>query len=304
MMRRRALTFVARRFATDLSSAQRAVSIERQSEKEWMMLPDTRVLFQSWLQSGPLDHIDESDMFKYICMRGATEVRANSAMFRVLSSLLSNPLTLAYGLNQVFPKNVKNISVLAIGMRSESQLPLGWWREALMAVPAIDTIQLEMIGPEIIPKHDNPHCSFCSEKTGRVNNLMISAPLENKVLFHEHGSIQYKLLKADTFLLFNPGFAASDIMRHQWKETLTILLNSRKPIICTAHSEADLVRDTQFIRELAEQENHTKLGETLEIFLPPHNNPFRSHVKTFDPNESKSDFVVSTNHSIYAFCMK
>lgn len=304
MMKGHNFRYLARNFTVDINNARKVVAIEKQLEKEWMMRPESSALFERWLQSVPHDHIHQENLLMHIRTRGtAGEVEDNSPTFRVLSSLLSNPLTLAYGLRSVFLQKMKNIKVLGIGMRSESQLPINWWRETIIAGVGVDEIEFEMVGPDMTPKHNITRCVFQSKKTGKISQLMLSAPSENKILFHNQKSAREKLLNTNVIILFNPGFGANDIMRHQWRETLVMLLLSRKPIICTAHSEADLARDTHFIHELAKKECGL-LEEQFEFILPPHTNPFRSHSKTFDPNEPKANFVVSTNHSIYAIRMK
>lgn len=60
------------------------------------------------------------------------------------------------------------------------------------------------------------------------------------------------------------GFGASESMKSQWRESLLHMLQTRKPILCTAHSEADLDRDLAFLDELL-AEDAQDLGEPLEV---------------------------------------
>ena len=61
------------------------------------------------------------------------------------------------------------------------------------------------------------------------------------------------------------GFGASDVMKTQWKDSLLLLLHTRKPILCTAHSERDLDRDLAFLDSLLLAEDSQDLGEPLEV---------------------------------------
>lgn len=60
------------------------------------------------------------------------------------------------------------------------------------------------------------------------------------------------------------GFGASDVMKSKWKDSLHALLQTRKPVICTAHSEKDLDRDLAFIDSLVAEDTQD-LGEPLEV---------------------------------------
>jgi hypothetical protein len=53
-------------------------------------------------------------------------------------------------------------------------------------------------------------------------------------------------------------------MKEQWRDTLQCLLQTRKPVICTAHSEKDLDRDLAFIDSLVADDTQD-LGEPLEV---------------------------------------
>jgi hypothetical protein len=60
------------------------------------------------------------------------------------------------------------------------------------------------------------------------------------------------------------GFGASEIMKRNWKDSLLRLLQTRKPILCTSHSEKDLDRDLAFLDSLL-AEDAQDLGEPLEV---------------------------------------
>jgi hypothetical protein len=53
-------------------------------------------------------------------------------------------------------------------------------------------------------------------------------------------------------------------MKSQWTETLRLLLETRKPVLCSAHSEADLDRDLLLLDALVLEED-TLEEEPLEV---------------------------------------
>ena len=55
-------------------------------------------------------------------------------------------------------------------------------------------------------------------------------------------------------------------MNSKWKDSLSLILQSRKPILCTAHSQRDLDRDLAYVEELT-VEDEQELVEPLESIL-------------------------------------
>jgi len=93
----------------------------------------------------------------------------------------------------------------------------------------------------------------------------------------------------------------------QWAPTIQLLLQTHKPIVCTAHSDFDLHRDLRQLDKLSSQadEEGLLLGDSIEMIIPPHRNPFATQKLTIDDNEEVEEAkIVTTNHSIYAFSAK
>lgn len=65
-------------------------------------------------------------------------------------------------------------------------------------------------------------------------------------------------------LFVEKGLGASDVMKRSWTRSLQLLLHTRKPVLCTAHSAGDLDRDLAFVDSLV-AEDAQDLGEPLEV---------------------------------------
>lgn len=95
-------------------------------------------------------------------------------------------------------------------------------------------------------------------------------------------------------------------LKADWDPTVRILLQTRKPIICTAHGDKDLENDLNLLNKISTEEDTQEIGEPLEFLFPPHLNPFRSSKRTIDPHapEGTAGRIVTTNHYVYAFQSK
>lgn len=321
------------------------IQILKEEEKSWMQTPECQKLLEEFykLPSSHLHLSNTSNFMEYLHQRGlkgaleSSNIKKDVAM-RVLSMILTNPLTLSYSLRYILPSttspspstssssssSMRNIRVLCLGARSESNLPLVWWRESLLSSPNILNLSIEMCGPEILhqlhgikvvlqlPNHHTPPTPTPIPPPTPNNidlnhqSLQILSPKSNKCHLHKHPELHNKLLLNDIFLLYNPGYGANNLMKLQWKETLKHLLLTKKIILCTAHSYGDLLRDLEYLNELSLEldEEGEELGEPIEMILHPHQNPFSSLSLTYDQNEDIDCRVVSTNNYLYAFRMK
>ena len=119
-------------------------------------------------------------------------------------------------------------------------------------------------------------------------------------------------------------------LKSAWQPTLSLLLQSRKPIVCTALSRFDLLRDIAFIEQVAAEEDYQELGQPLDvstyynfayiyynftiriniiapdqILIQPELNPFRTGKRVFDDQEENEQAkVVTANEFIFAFQAK
>lgn len=166
-----------------------------------------------------------------------------------------------------------------------------------------------MIGPHIQLKSPSTMAVLdCIEwnmgggcETGR--EVIIEKKQENRNFLHEIKDISKILLSHDLYVLFNPGFGSKPLTE-SWLPTLQILLQTKKPILCTAHSAYDLSRDINALQKISLDSDYEEFGEPLEFVISPHLNPFRSHKRTIDSKEETEAQVITTNEYIYAFQAK
>ena len=309
------------------------INLQKLEENKFLQTKECQELLESFFHFQPSSSSSSSSSFSvvsspfsdtnlnsfetYLTLRGYNSLLSNnsnnndknSVSLRVLSMILTNPLTISYGIRSIFP-HMKDIKILCLGARSESNLPLIWWKESIITLPSISNISIEMVGPEIIPQRikesSSSIYSFQLPNSHQIQQIKVLSPIENKVFFHKLVNKYEKLLQNDLYLLFNPGYGANNIMKLQWKETLELLLHTKKPILCTSHSHGDLQRDLIYLNELVEQHNEEglELGNPIEMIIQPQHNPFCSLSITHDPKEDQDSNIISTNSYIYAFKMK
>ena len=285
--------------------------------KEWASGPD-RLQITKFVEANPTASVKAADMTEYINVRGGRSAWDPPAM-RALSSLLTFPLTLAYGLSKIFPEEhkIETLNVLVVGARSESSLPMVWWREMLCANSSAVTHNIRMVGPGLQQNKSvyktattsvdiKTFYSEANKSLSLVNNFTVTADkkLHNDFsALHEHPDLNKLLRWADVFVLFNPGYG-NDTLKALWEPTMHQLLHTHKPILCTAYGEHDLHRDLQALDRISSAEDHQELGEPIEFIFQPQENPFKTFKCTLDPAEKGDHGVVTTNHSIYAFVAK
>ena len=214
---------------------------------------------------------------------------------RMLSSLLTFPLTMAYAINKIFKNDKKKLNVLLLGARSESSLPIRWWSECLHACSATE-LQLTMLGPGLQAANSQLSTIISTKncvKEIKINNL-------NLCRLHDHPNSQYLISNNELIVLFNPGLG-SPSQQIYWEPTLKMLLQSKKQVLCTALGEYDMNRDLNVIRRISESDDFKSLGVPIEFSIAPLINPFKSSRRIVDKNETKEASIVTTNHYIYAF---
>lgn len=182
----------------------------------------------------------------------------------------------------------------------QSSLPLVWWQEALTSSASLTRLSINMIGPGL-QTHKYPKTPMSVDSAER--RVLLNHVDEGKTLLHDHKNNFDLLRQADMFVLYNPGFGCSHL-RHDWAPTLQLLLETRKPVLATAHSLHDLRRDIDALGAISLEEDYQDLGEPVEMIFSPHTNPFQSFKRTFDPKEEPNAQVVTTNEFVYAFQAK
>ena len=90
--------------------------------------------------------------------------------------------------------------------------------------------------------------------------------------------------------------------KDKWDPTLRLLLETRKPIICTAFGDIDLGNDLNIWNKISSEEDFQDIGEPLEFIIPPHLNPFRSLRPSIDHEADKNTpgRIVIGNNYLYA----
>jgi hypothetical protein len=184
---------------------------------------------------------------------------------RLVTHVLSAPLTLAYN----FPSHPSQ-RICVVGARAEATLPLDYWREVLVA-SYIDPVQplewrLDFVGPDVV--------TVSNHVTLKNDNSTLTLRWLHGGYLHEMTDIP----AWDGFALFNPGLG-HEHLRQGWLPTLEYLLNRKKPLLLTAHSERDAHRDATLLQEL--------LGRSVEYQA----NVFESHITYKDPLSNDNHLI-------------
>ncbi len=236
------------------------------------------------------------------------EEAGKAASTRLISALLTFPVSTAHAINELCAASIlptSRLNITIVGARSESSLPAVWWKELLYlfnhnlfpatsSPPNSNNIRLHFLGPQLQQQ-------FSSPEWRKVLSVPESAQLEllarerDRGFLHENEEVLQLLQQTDVFLLFHPGYGSSQLSE-SWRPTISLLLESRKPVICTAFSDDDLSDDLHQLRRIAEEEDHQELGDNVEMILPPRLNPFASLRR-----ELRSNKVVQTNKYFYCF---
>lgn len=280
-------------------------------DKIWIKSVEAKKLITGKRVEVPKSHILSNDMKSYITSRGYDSVVNIPPALRTLSQILTFPTTLAYGLRHLYRAPIDQLSVCILGARAEHSLPRVWWKESLIGCDKVKRLTVSHMGPGI---RCSPPRFFKDDvvewegggaevETGAVRRVNIRDIEQGHLPLHLHPKAFKLLLEHDLFVLFNPGFG-SRTLADAWSPTLRLLLEARKPVLCTAHGTEDLKRDIQTLERIAQEEDMQDLGDPLEYLLPPHENPFRSSRVIVDDTEEEHCRIVTTNHSIYAFQAK
>ena len=285
--------------------------------KVWASGPEAR-LIPKFVENLPHSTINAGDIENYIDTRGEKYTWSPPAL-RTLSALLTFPLTLGYGLSQIFPPelDIETLNILVVGARSESSLPMVWWREMLCTNSNAITHNIRMVGPGLQQNKSvygsattsiqlpGAHCET-EKELSIINNFTVTADkkLHNDFsALHDHPDLEKMLRWADVFVLYNPGYG-NDTLKDLWEPTIRLLLQSHKPVLCTAYGKHDLQRDLQALDRINAASDDLDWRKPVEFIFPPHENPFKTFKCTIDTTERGDEGIVTTNHSIYAFQSK
>jgi hypothetical protein len=290
---------------------------EMRNDQEWTNQKSNQAIINQFLRSFPTTKLKSHSIDDFIKQRlengqltdrhrfSSTDVQKST---RILSSLLTYPLTLANCINTQFPcyfnKDCLNITIL--GARAESSLPLVWWKELLFSTTFASTIRLQFVGPHLQLKQPTSANTF-SHQWNRLPSPCSSQKLElelspaNRTVLHRHNQLTELLQSSDLFVLFHPGYGSNEL-KDSWKPSLQLLLETKKPILGTAFSEKDLSEDLQQLNLVSTEEDHQDLGEPLDWIIPPSRNPFASLRNEIHP--LVKDEIIRNNQFHYLFQAK
>ena len=328
----------------DFNSEIKKVLTEHEKDKKWSQTPEARNVLGKGAKT-PLPSTsfinNDVDMSSYMSLRGFTDdadkqYDLDTSAYRTLSAAMTFPLTLGYGIQQIFPNSMEDgpahsfqshilsqnrkLRVCVLGARAESSLPLLWWREALIYSLArsqqqsicANGLEVTFVGPEMQGMRADPiknDLSTSISMTEKKSDLRIYQYPNGKYMLHamDNKNLSQILLHSDVFVLFNPGLG-HPALTENWRETFSLLLQTKKPILCTAYHKIDLERDMKFVEditaEIDEGDEGLDLGEPLQWICRAHTNPFASGRRTVDKKEEKEGQIVRTNEFLYAFQAK
>ena len=292
---------------------------EIEADLKWIKSKASIEVLSSRIES-PINVSVKQNMTDYLMHRGYSSSLAIPEAVRTLSALFTYPTTLSFAINNTFRHPVDNLSVCIIGTRAEQTLPKKWWQELLFSTAQVNKFNITMIGAKATSNKDRENdenkelvsstviewempvsvSSSSSSSLMKREAIMtfVQYPL-HKHIFHELSDVDKYLLHNDIFVLYNPGLG-SIAHKEQWKPTIQLLLNTKKPIVCTALSTADMNRDLKYLYSIAVEEDDQELGDPIEFLLGPMENPFLSLRKMINEMEETEEHKIGqSNHSIY-----
>eukprot|EP01041_Mallomonas_annulata_P011329 gene11329-23713_t len=248
------------------------IKIENEEDRSWIKAGDAQKQISA-CKVIPSDYICESNLISYLNRRGYSSVLNTPQAVRTLSSLFTFPTTLSFGLNNIFRGHREEVSITIIGARAEHSLPRSWWLETLISSKNIKRLNITMMGPGIL--HSNPTFhkdsiiswhkenntvtdTISSPHNDNIHTVSITTLPQGQLQLHKHPQAYDILLKSDVFVCFHPGFGSA-AHKESWIPTLQLLLETKKPILCTAHGPEDLNTDMDALINLAAIEDNQDL---------------------------------------------
>jgi len=210
------------------------------------------------------------------------------------------------------------MNLCCVGARSESSLPLKYWREMLIIANrnhcihcpdylSINTIEwvIDFIGPEIcssstqtisLPPNtiSGPHQSITLRSHKYYLHQYIIEQYKTKKVKHEECStmhLKHELKnKWDGYIFFNPGIGHTKLSKF-WIPTLKFVSGTRKPILFTAHSDYDSDRDGKILSNIFASPP-AKINEAA-------NSPTSTHSSHF--HYADTDIGANTHHESFKY---
>ena len=181
------------------------------------------------------------------------------------------------------------LRVAVIGARAEASLPTQWWRELLAARPDVARWSVHFLGPQLAAP------AAARAPIGAPPRLEVASPCGRRALELTFECAAYPGAGAparwDALALFNPGFGHHALVG-AWEEALRAMLRGGAPMLVTAHSERDALRDRAAIERAARAVGMRPEDVWVER---PALNAFRSRKKALDPADP--EHVTAANWS-------
>jgi hypothetical protein len=249
--------------ANDTSSAVAALQHEEHSYAQTAAARTQLQLLA--VQKSTALQLDLSDLRAYLHSRGSAlgdnrEHEQPGPALRIMSHMLTFPLTLAYALQQLHSRDLltkksssdsssaqsTGLNIVCIGARAESSLPVHLWTEAVLACTGIlgSSSSLTFIGPELQLPQSLLNSSTL-QHTVHHNDTALTLQWQKR-LYHAADSDVHSDHSADVYVLYNPGLGHPTLSSN-WCSTIDAVLSTGKLIILTGHSERDAARDAQWL---------------------------------------------------------
>lgn len=210
---------------------------QMEMDKQFLLLPEGKQALSRLLSSAPTQSLALSSMHDSI-----TDLIGSypPSGLRVMGSLLTFPLTLAFLLQRLPALHKADLRIAVAGARAEASLPAPWWRTALFSLGKVQHLHLTMVGPA------QPATSPTTA-TQSWNGKSISITSgSHRHLLHEDPECASLLESSDAFAIFHPGLGNAS-MQSLWKPSLDLLLRSHKPVLGSAYSPSDLSADLRVL---------------------------------------------------------
>lgn len=200
----------------------------------------------------------------------------------ISSHMLSAPLTMAsFTVKNNLPTDSR---LCCVGARAEASLPFEIWKEYLIlsssCLKKSISPSIDFVGPDIV------------STPGKVQDrkVTLEAGSALRLRWYYKGFLHDLLTKRheakdewNAFVFFNPGFGHPHLKK-DWIPTLEQLVGNGHPMLFTAHSEADSLRDMEHLEKV------------FGLKLKYDENPFASRITYQDPYDPCH--IVRPNHYV------
>ena len=261
----------------ELPAAAALAAQEAREDAMWLSKPTHSQLLQP-PPHGAAPATAATTLETYLAQRGWTTPLATPGL-RILSHLLSYPLTLAHYLPHLLPADSQEQQeqhLAILGARAEATLPAVWWKESLGLRAA--HAHLRMQGPE-------------TPATAKPEHLVLD---DTRQLWLQYEQGLYHQLPTSNpsaeIILFNPGLGHPHLAA-SWAPTLAKLQAEQKTVLWTAHSPQDRDRDVALLETQAK----------VEWIVAPEPNPFCSRKKVVDPLDATHVLAANQVAGVFKF---